>query len=193
MSDGNSLPGDGRGTSQQNIPPEEDRFKGNISGLVEFIHELISQCADDGKTEIDPSVIHLAAGFVDSYDSDVLIKHFIERSYKYWTNILDREEKFFRENCADVFVDLPMKEVNAFSDLFKTEGDPIICQDDKDCIWEYFDSFIKISIKYVHRERGPKMRDLGKGKGPQRVYSKNVFATVDLRPYVKRLSVQLEW
>lgn len=179
--------------SSENIPPEEIRFKDNVTGLIEFVHELISQCFDEGKTTIDPNLIQIAANFVGSFDSNILIKHFIKKSYKYWDNVLDKEESFFRDNCADVFGDLPMKEVNAFQDLFNSEGDPIINQDDKDYIWEYFNSLIKISIKYVHKERGPKIRDLGKGKGPQRVYTCNIFSGIDLRPYVKRLSITLDW
>lgn len=173
------------------VPSEEERFRQNISDFTMLVRELLEDCSSRGKTTIDPNIITVAAAFIESYDPRTMITNFVHYSYEFWDRISKREEVFFRENCVDVFKDIPMDHVNAFKELFSDEGESIISQDDKDAMWDYFDSFIKICIKYIHRERGPKIRDIG--QGPQKVYSKNVFPEVHLQNYAQVWDVKLEW
>lgn len=178
-------------TSADQAPPEEDRFRQNISDFTLLIRELLEDCNRRGKTKIDPTIITVASAFIESYDSKILLTNFVHYSYQYWDKISRREEAFFRENCADVFADIPMNHINAFQELFNDEGESVIEDDDKNAMWDYFDSFIKICLKYIHRQRGPKIRDIG--TGPQRVYSKNEFPDVHLQKYAQIWDVKLEW
>ena len=172
------------------VPSEEERFRQNISDFTMLIRELLEDCSRRGKTNIDPNIITVASAFIESYDPKTLLTNFVHYSYPYWDKISKHEEAFFRENCADVFKDIPMDHINAFKELF-SEDEQVISDDDKDAMWDYFDSFVKICIKYIHRQRGPKIRDIG--KGPQRVYSKNEFPDVHLQKYAQLWDVKLEW
>lgn len=179
--------------SASSTPTEEERFATNIFDLTQEIRDLIVECRRKDKTKIDPNIITIASAFIESYDKKVMIENFIHYSYEFWDKISKREESFFRENCGDVFKDLPSDHVRAFSELFNDEGEAIISADDKNLIWDYFGSLIKISLKYIHRERGPKIRDIPEGKGPQRVYSKNAFKDVRLQHYANMWDLKLEW
>jgi len=172
-------------------PPEEERFRQNISDFTMLVRELLEDCSKRGTTTMDPNIIMVASAFMESYDPKTLLTNFVHYSYPYWDKISKREEVFFRENCADVFKDIPMNHINTFKELFNDEGDPVITDDDKEALWDYFDSFVKICIKYIHRQRGPKIRDIG--KGPQRVYSRNEFPDVHLQKYAQTWDVKLEW
>ncbi len=172
-------------------PPEEERFRQNISDFTLLVRDLLDDCHRKGKTTINPNVITVASAFIESYDSVILLTNFIHYSYPYWDEISKREEVFFRENCVKVFAGIPIDQVDAFSALFNDVGEPVISDDDKEAMWDYFDSFVKICLKYIHRQRGPKIRDIG--KGPQRVYSKNEFPDVHLQKYAQIWDVKLEW
>lgn len=178
------------------IPSEEERFCRNIVDLTTLLHELISICHKAGKTKIEPALIALVGGIIENYDKTTVIENFIFYSYEFWDQIAKREEAFFSENCAKVFRDLPKDHVGAFKELFEArdnQGNPIIIDEDKDAIWDYFDSLIKICIKYVHKVRCPKMKDFGDGKGPKPVYSVNKFPDIKLQHYANMWKVSLTW
>lgn len=174
-------------------PPEEVRFIQNISDFTILIRELLADCNRRKKTTIDPNIIMVASAFLESYDSKVLLTNFVNYSYRYWDQISKREEIFFRENCIEVFADIPMNHIDAFKALFDNDedGEPVISNEDKGAMWDYFDSFIKICLKYIHLQRSPKIRDIG--TGPQKVYSKNEFPDVHLQKYAQIWDVKLEW
>ncbi len=180
----------------QNLPNEEERFSRNIVDLTDLIHELIGTCYKAGKTAIQPALIMLAGGILEAYDKVKMIENFIYYSHEFWTQISKREESFFGENCAKVFRDLPKKHVGAFKELFEAtdnQGSPIIIKEEKDSIWDYFDSLIKICIKYVHRKRGPKMKDFGDGKGTRPVYTVEIFSDIRLQYFASIWKVDLKW
>ena len=182
--------------SARSGPSEEERFRENLTGFINLIQELITECRSQGKTDIDPTLITIGFAIMGTYDSQDLIKNFIQYSYPYWDQISRREEAFFRDNCANIFGEFPMldmKKVNAFKELFNEEGEPILSDDDKTMLWEYFDSFIKISIKYIHTNREPTIQDLGKGDGPKKLYSKSVFPIVKVGKYATMWNVELKW
>src|SRR5579885_115460 len=95
-------------------------------------------------------------------DKRTLIDNFILYSHMHWGQIKRREEKFFNENAKDVFKDLPLGNVDAFKQLFNLKdekGNFVIDPKDKDVIWDYFQSFVKICIHYIHRHRRPSVID----------------------------------
>ncbi len=176
-------------------PSPKIRFHENIVDLTSLMHELISICYDAGKTNINPALVLFAGGLLDSYDKKKMIENFIEYSYDYWEIIHKKNEIFFIENCKDVFKDLPVNHVDAFSVLFQSTnigGLPIIIDEDKNAIWDYFYSLIKICIKYIHLQRGPQIifHD-GKHK---KVYNKKVFSNINrLQYYADKFKIKLNW
>ena len=179
-----------------NQPSEEERFSKNIVDLTSLLHELIGDCHKLGKTKIEPALILIAGGIIEAYNKVNIIENFIFYSYEFWDQISKKEESFFTENCAKVFRDLPKDHVGAFKDLFEAtdnQGNPIIIQDDKNAIWDYFDSLIKICIKYVHRIRGPKLKNFDDGKGARPVYTVDKFRDIKLTHYANVWKVNLRW
>lgn len=175
---------------------EEERFYTNMNDLINLIQDLVlSYNSGDNnndnnkkKIDIDPLVIQLIKKFLESYNKKELIKSFIDNSYQYWDQILNHEEKFFTENFNNIFdFSSYIKEVDAFKILFESE----ITVDDKNIIWDYFKSFIKISIKYIHNKRSPKIKIINAEKFP--IYTKNEFPKVKLQFYARKENIVLEW
>ena len=178
------------------MPNEEERLSGNIVDLTNLIYELIGICHKAGKTKIEPALIMLASGIIEAYDKTKIIENFIYYSVDFWDQISQRDESFFGENCAKVFCDLPKDHVGAFKELFEAtdiEGNPIIIQDDKNAIWDFFDSLIKICIKYIHRVRGPKIKDFEDGKGDRPVYTISKFPDVKIQRFAGIWKIDLKW
>ena len=92
-------------------------------------------------------------------------------------------------------MDIPGNHVQAFKDLFEAVDDMgkyVIIDEDREAIWCYFDSLVKICIKFVHKERCPQLKDLN-GKGIQPVYTKNVFPKIRLQHFANMWKVDLSW
>ncbi len=172
-------------------PPEEERFLRNLLDLADLVHELASTCYDAGCEDVNPNLIHMARNYLAGYDGDVLINTFIRNSGgetdetgdplkstatgEYWSEIKNRNEVFFLDHAATIFKNLPIdaKHINAFQVFFTAkdeEGEDIVIDEDKDAIWNIFDSLVKICVKYIHRIREVKYKDTGRGLRPEYVH-----------------------
>lgn len=175
---------------------EESRFLRNIVDLTKLMHELISLCHKEGKTKIEPGFIILVGSLIERYDKVIIIENFIGYSYEFWNQIEKKEESFFSVNCSKVFRDLPEDYVTMFKELFEArdnKGNSIIIKEDKDAIWDYFHSLIKICIKYIHKVRGPVKKDFADGKGIRPAYSINKFPDIKLSRYAEIWKINLEF
>jgi len=185
------------------IPPPQERFKNTIIGLSSFCKEL---CEDlrKKKFNVDVSMIHLAGLYLSSMDDFELIDNFILKSNMYWKEIRERNENFFISHSAEIF-GLPKEQLTVFTDFFvlkDTQGKPVVSKDDKDLIWEYFESLVRISIHHIHQERKPRLKTkmvdgapvLEDGE-PVKVkeYVKGYFLDFNLANAAKKWDVTLEW
>ena len=66
-----------------NGPSEEERFSANSNDLSSLVHELTSKCWDAGHKEINPLLITLAQGYLNSLNKTVLIETFITHSHDF--------------------------------------------------------------------------------------------------------------
>lgn len=137
------------------LPPEEERFSKNILGLAEIIRIGIEELYEKGYDVIDPNIILFYTSILTTLDKHLLITKFIEHSHETcWDKIKDRDEIFFIENASSIFSYLPTENINLFKDLFTTVDENqncVITQEFKNNIWCFFDSMIKISIKYIYK------------------------------------------
>src|SRR5581483_5396751 len=136
-----------------------------------------------------------AGAYLSSLDQKLLIETFIENSYKYWGQIKDNNEAFFVDNCGNVFAKLPVGQgdIDAFRVLFTKKdenGNYIIVPDDRTTIWDYFESFVKISIKYVHKIRECYLAQGEDGKMRPR-YRHNKFPEIKVRELAKIWDITL--
>jgi len=140
-------------------PPPKERFKNTIIGLSSFCKEL---CEDlrKKKYNIDTTLVSFAGLYLAQMDDFELIDNFILKSHPYWKEIKEHDENFFI-NHSDTIFDLPKDQLSIFTDFFllkDTKNKPVVSKEDKDLIWEYFESLVRISIHHVHEERSPCMK-----------------------------------
>ena len=176
-------------------PPEEERFKINVLDLSDLVHELISQCWDNGIQDINPILIVAARAYLKNYDNIDLIETFIKYSHMYWDEIKTRNENFFVEHSQNIFQYLPVAKgnIDAFKMLFTSVdkyGEKMICQEDRDAVWDMFDSLVKICIKYIHRVRECVLEEKDGKMVPR--YSKNLFPTIKARSHARKWDIELE-
>lgn len=185
-----------------NGPSEEERFITNVRDLTALIHDLSTICWNAGIKEVNPQLILFAESYLESFDSSKLIDIFIrseeksikERKYSLWERIRIHDEKFFAENAHVVFQDLPVdsKNINAFKVFFtskNSKGENVIEDDDRNAIWNIFESLVKICIKYVHRVRGVTLVKTEEGLAPR--YIENKYPEIKVRKLAKLWNIEL--
>jgi hypothetical protein len=175
-------------------PPEEKRFITNVLDLTDLIHELSTVCWDAGVKDINPTMVLLAGSYLKTYDPVTLIEVFIKHSHMHWNKIKERSENFFIDNAHVIFQQLPMdsKNINAFKVLFTAvddKGNKIIGQDDRNAVWDIFDSLVKICIKYIHTARGVKLVQTPNGLRP--AYKNKKFGDIKVRELAKIWEITL--
>lgn len=138
------------------IPSEEEKFNLTLTELLDITQEIIEELNSQKKTNIETGLLLLASGFLASFkDKTKIIEGFIKHSFNYWEKIRIKDESFFVNNCNQIFEGFMGEHaihLNAFKELFDKR---LISTDQKNIIWDYFHSMVRISIKYVHRIRGP--------------------------------------
>lgn len=176
--------------------PEEERFAKNTIILAQAIHESVQRLYNQGYNTVHPNLVAMAISLISNFDKHYLIQGFIESSYQVcWDGIKRRDEKFFVENASDIFKYLPMDKVNLFKDLFLTRnpttGESVVSQTLKDQLWDLLDSLIRISIKYIHKGRGPYSQQTSDGL--MHYYSHDYFEEVDLSYHADVWNIQLDF
>lgn len=159
--------------------PAEERFHTNIVGFGNLAFQLISDANAAGFKTINPKLVELACTIINRYNNIEIIDNFIYFSHpseikqyeltknggaqatitlnalsmeNHWDKIYVRNENYFIEHANKIFSKLPMNNVNLFKDLFElkdSNGNQVINENDRNLIWDYFDSFVNISIKYA--------------------------------------------
>lgn len=172
--------------------PEADRFMDNTTILIEAIHESVTKLYNEGYKTVNPSIIFIAKCIIGGYNKDYLITGFIKNSHSTcWDSIKSRDEVYFAENSGEIFRYLPMDKVNLFKDLFTTKdrnGNSVVSEELKNEIWDIFDAMIKISIKYVHKNRQP-YTDSEENK----CYSVEFLPDVDVEYHSSKWGLNLEF
>lgn len=183
-------------------PPEEERFITNVLDLTALIHDLATICWNAGVKDINPQMVLFAENYLEGFDSTKLIDIFIkteeksikEHKYSLWERIRIHDEKFFVENAHVIFQNLPVdsKNINAFKVFFTSKnakGENIIGDDDRNAIWNIFESLVKICIKYVHKVRGVTLIKTDEGLAPR--YIENKYPEIKVRKLAKAWNIEL--
>ena len=175
-------------------PPEEQRFITNVLDLTDLVHELATICWDAGRKDINPRLVMIAENFLETYDPVQLIEVFIKHSHMHWEKVRTRDENFFIENAHLIFQQLPVdtSNINAFKVFFTAKdekGEYIIVHEDREAIWDIFNSLIKICIKYVHKVRVVKLVKTKQGIRP--AYTNKKFPEIKVREQAKLWNIDL--
>lgn len=132
------------------------RFKENVQGMSGVVKFIITNFAPD---IINSLVLSIAINYIQKMDPIDLIEKFISKSYEYWCKIKEKDEKFFIDVADKIFGNLPSGDVNMFKNIFilkKDNGDPLIGDEYKDILWNYFHANVRISLSYLSETKSYK-------------------------------------
>ena len=168
--------------------PPEETFKTNLEDLTDLCFDLLTLCQSKGVSVVEPGMMKLAKGFLQSQQSTILIESYIRHSHIHWDSIKAHDERFFLENAGDIFKALPLSGsiTDSFRLLFTLKdraGQDIVTDEYRDSIWECFECLTRLSINYIHKGRGPGLK-LEDGE-QKRKYSKKFFTEVDIIKHCK--------
>jgi hypothetical protein len=130
--------------------------------LSDFIYNLLVKLNNSGYNAIQAELILAASAVMQTYDQDELIKSFIDKSVLLWDHINTRNEAFMNKNAFSIFTAVPTEHISSFQEIFTSVGDngnPIVDGEDRNTIWIFMESFVKISIKYIHDWQQPYVLD----------------------------------
>ena len=181
------------------LPTHQERFYENLVDFGKLVTEFVTTCYERGADVIHPLMLEMGISFVAGFDKTKLIENFIENSKSAWDKIIGREVSFFldKENGKVLFANIPggTKVVDNIYLLLTgnyTNGTPLLDESDKDCLWNYADSWIKICIKYIHDKRKPTLLPLGDNKYEAK-YTVKYQTDIKLIKYLKHYDIELDW
>lgn len=136
---------------------EEDRLLINIDILVELIMEGIKLMGNEQEFSANIQQLQLFKNITKMMPTKTIIDNFIKHSHlECWDLIKTKNESFFIENAKNVFKSVPAPTIEILKKMFtETDkyGNQIMDQNYRDNIWKVLHNMIKISLKYIHRER----------------------------------------
>lgn len=113
-----------------------------MKNLVDRIEDMLN----DYNIDIEEFVF--VKFFIMKMTPDLAMKHTIERILPWKPYIDSRDDNFFYKN-KKIFGELPEKHVNYVSDLWMSKT---LNHDDKDEIWDFFDTFVAFAEEYKKNE-----------------------------------------
>lgn len=174
-----------------NLPSHTDRFFMNMTEMSNLVYDLVYRINKMGYPVVSPELVQLATGILQSYDRRTLIEGFITSSQEKhgtWDKIFDKDETFMHENALGIFSNLPSHHVEAFKSILLLKdpnGNPLVDQVDRDNLWMFFHSYVKIAIKFIHDERKPYCT------GGQCRYAVKYFPEINLDYHAKKWGIKL--
>lgn len=138
-------------------PSEEVRFYSVLSGFMSLLESTVFDLFSAQKTTLHPDKVRIASKYISGQLKNKLIENFVVNSEKYWGRIKERDEPYFFERIDEIFGSDTFKEEMA--PVKKIFADNLVSDDVKTSFWKFMDSLIKISIKYIHRERVGILKD----------------------------------
>lgn len=159
-----------------------DRFKKNMIILLDIISDMFCEGSENGIVETDNKLLSILKIIINSTDSDYMINNFIRKSHPYWEKIREKDIDYFKNHGMELFTSVKEKGVDSYKegidntfiknlkdkhvDNFKKllestytvngEEVDILDKERKEDIWKILNSFVRISISHIHRERNYK-------------------------------------
>lgn len=164
------------------IPPQ-DRFKRVLSQLVSLTKEISEKAVLNGcVTGAENDITNFERG-ISCITSRYLIENFVVASSDTWDKIATRDQSFLRNNASTLFNLTDDKLCNLDAII---SGD-YVDDEDKDMVWKFLDSMIRISINFIHEERCP-----GYNNGVPE-YAREYVQNLDIQNIAEKWNVKLKW
>ncbi len=167
------------------LPPPEERFKRRLIEFIEFTKSVIVEGNAAGiQTPVSPLIMDLSKAFIEKEDAGKIVTTFTIRSLKSWDKIKNRDVEYIKNAGSSVFEGVPEKSVSDFRnlhDVLRPDGTKLFNETIQEGIWDYFDSLVKLSVCYVHKERCP--------DPVTKKYTKNFFPDMKVKSEVERWGI----
>ncbi len=120
--------------------------------LDKLLHEEMLHFADRIEDileshNLDSDDVVYVKFFLSTMTHEDAMRHTIAQILPWKSQIEKREDRFFYKN-KEIFGKLPENKVNYFSDLWM---DSHLSKDDREEIWDFFDSFVAYAEEYKKR------------------------------------------
>ena len=173
--------------------PYEDQFLNIITGFITLFEDIISTASKGGHTTLNHEVLKIGNMVlqqkIQKLGNANVLNSFIKKTHEHWKYVSEKDEKHFVKHLPDIVTDVPKEYVIEFCRLFTStdkKGKSIIPEEDKEAFFENANSMIKIAVKYIYKNRNPKVDGNGKVK-----YDINFFPDISLSKYSKIFGVKL--
>lgn len=170
----------------------ENKFIGVINNVIELFMDTISTAHKNGHTTLNSEMLKMAKVILskkmDGIGAKGVMDNFIKKTNEHWEKIAEKDEKYFSKNLPDIVTDVPADYVKEFCKLFTgtKNGKSLIPEEDKDALFESIIELVKISLKYIYKNRNPVFKD---GKFVE--YKDKFYPTISLSKHSKLFGVKL--
>jgi len=132
---------------------EAFKIRSNLAGLCETCGDILAT-TDIKDLNVTPSLIRLGVSIVDSLSEDYVAEGFIERTEKWWPEILSKNEEFWSKHCQSIFPEMPDDYARDFVRILAYEG---IRPKDRESAWKLLHGAVRCSIRHIHISRCPRI------------------------------------
>lgn len=177
-----------------NPKPAIERFYDNMMIFSNVIEQLIIRLNNEGHTDIPSGLLGIAIAMLKGYDKTESIQKFIRNSHKHWSEILKKDDDLISENTMLIFTAVPTSYRENLHKCFKEkdkDGNLIITSAERESIWVFLHSLIRISIKYIHENQGAYSDKEGRKRYKKHYSDKEGVLEVDVTKASKDWNVQL--
>ena len=119
------------------IGPEE-KFRINLDSFIEFLTSISN---NDNVT----GLFVLSRTQIKNKNNNVVIENFIKHALPHIKIIKSKNEDFIRENLLDLFPNIQKNFLVTIRNFILEE----VSNEDKEYIWEYIYTFVRLSGKYL--------------------------------------------
>jgi len=162
-----------------NKPSSLDRFKSNMSILLEIISEMFQEGYENNVVNENFTLFSVIKILIENCSSEKMINNFIKKTHIHWDKLNEKDLDYFKTIGLDLFNVVQDKGLNHFEETegnsfidkikgshiesfkkilessYNLDGEKVDIFDEEkqDDVWKIIHSFVKISIIYIHEKR----------------------------------------
>lgn len=179
-----------------NQPDESNRFYSCVENLLAIAGDASNELQLKGINGISGGIMAIAKAYLAGRDRRELIQLFIDKGHEEcWGKVSVKDDDFFLNNAERLFGKIRGFDLNIFQDVFRKDanGKFLLSQELIDDVWITLDAMIRISIKYIHVNRGPGQVEVAGQEYKENCYYSVFYDTVNLEAHAKTWGMELKF
>lgn len=135
-------------SEEEPLTPTEEKFLENVHDFVDIVVDILCDVHCNGY-KIEPKITRVLRN-IKYYPVQCLMNLFIEYTKEYWYKIVERDEVFLI-NILSIYFDESLSiDIRGLFLMKNQSGELLITQLDRDNIWRYILSFVKLAGLHIH-------------------------------------------